>query len=147
MNSLLSQNFRSSPVDFMDGIWAEHSQQPILGHLFASSDTHQIIPAVTRRTQHHLAALAKGIEGGADVLDADPRDVCADDDAGVMAFLEGGGDGGGHSATKISLGLLAPFELRGLSQSAREGHKGYWRYAKCHSNIIAIATRKLIVSG
>ena len=119
MNSLLFENFRSSPVDFMDGIWAEHSQQPILGHLFASSDTHQIISAVTRRAQHHLAALAKGIEGGPDVLDANSRDVCADDDAGVVAFLEGRGGGGGHSATKISLGLLAPFELRGLSQSVR----------------------------
>ena len=50
------------------------------------------------------------LEGEADVSDADARDVCADDDAGVVALLEGGGDGGGHFVAQVTLGLLAPFQ-------------------------------------
>ena len=40
------------------------------------------------------------------------RDVCADDDASVVALLEGVSDGGGHFVAQVTLGLLATFEPR-----------------------------------
>ena len=41
---------------------------------------------------------------------SDARDVATDDDAGVVALLEGGGDGRCHFAAQVPLGLHAPFE-------------------------------------